>query len=214
PFAARTQSAFRSEMALPGHEVHLDPDASGIFEQDRVVAGSEPPVLRRGHDLRTQLVDDQRVHRIDGLSAPRPEAQGVQARAPLIEGSPVLRLRIGSHEDTGAPPDAVDDLVGVDQRLHVEEVAQLLPERDAGRVPHRELDVRDAVDLDAHGDGALRTPTGDSSVGPTTGTRVDRSPIRTGDLAYRRWPRTPAAGSGSGGLSGPFRRAAAAAPAR
>jgi hypothetical protein len=97
----------------------------------------------------------------------------VETGAPLIEGPEILRLRIGPHEDAGAPADAVDDLVGVDQRPHVEEMAQLLPERDAGRVPHRELDVRDAVDLDAHGDRASRTAPDDSSATPLIGNRAE-----------------------------------------
>jgi hypothetical protein len=38
-----------------------------------------------------------------------------------------------------------------DEGLHPQEVAELLPERDtAARFAHRHLDVRDAVDLDAH----------------------------------------------------------------
>src|SRR5262249_33871475 len=80
-------------------------------------------------------------------------AEMVQARAALIEGPQVLRLRVGAHEDTGAAPDAVDDFVSLDERLHAEEVAERLPERDADRVADGQLDVRNAVDLDAHEQG-------------------------------------------------------------
>src|SRR5262249_41294087 len=95
PFAAGTEPAFRSEVTLPGHEFHLDRDAFGIFEQDRVVAGSEPAVFGRVHDLRTQLVDDE-GDRVDVLAPPRAEAQMVQTGATLIEGAAVLRIRIGA----------------------------------------------------------------------------------------------------------------------
>jgi hypothetical protein len=42
------------EMPAPRHEVHLDADAVGVFEQHRVVAGLEAVLLRR--------VDDDRAY--------------------------------------------------------------------------------------------------------------------------------------------------------
>src|SRR6184192_2214940 len=61
----------------------------------------------------------------------------------LVRADPEARSR-------GAAPDAVDDVVALDERPHLEEVAELLPEGDAARVGHRELDVRDTVEFDAH----------------------------------------------------------------
>src|SRR5207244_3190082 len=81
------------------------------------------------------------------------EAQVMQARAALIEPTAVLRLLVGAYQDPGADADAVDNLVRLDQRLHPEEVAEPLPERDAHRVADGELDVRDAVDVDGHRSG-------------------------------------------------------------
>ena len=56
-------------------------------------------------------------------------------------------------QDARAAPDAVDDAFALDQRLHLEEVAELLPERDTAlRIVHGELDVRDAIHFDGHRD--------------------------------------------------------------
>src|SRR5207249_2045487 len=52
----------------------------------------------------------------------------------------------------------VEDVVALDERRHREEMAELLPEGQAAfRIIDRELDVGDAIDLDAH--GLLHAPT-------------------------------------------------------
>src|SRR5512143_1054072 len=75
----------------------------------------------------------------------------MQAGAVLIEATAALLRRRAANQDAGAAADAVDDLVAPHQRLHVEEVAEPLPEgHAAGRVADGELDVGDAVDRNTH----------------------------------------------------------------
>ena len=100
----------------------------------------------RVDDPRVELVDQEAVDGVHVFALARAEAQVVQTRAVLVEGDIALVLRCPAHHDPGAAPDAVDDPLPLDERLHLEEVAELLPERNAGvRVPHGELDVGDAV---------------------------------------------------------------------
>ena len=102
---------------------------------------------------------------VDVLATARPKAEMVKTRAVLIEGAAARALRRSAHEDSGAAPDAVDDVLAPDERLHSEEVTELLPERDAAcGVVHGELDVRDAVHLDAHGP-VVPAGQGESTVG-------------------------------------------------
>ena len=74
----------------------------------------------------------------------------------LTEGVVAVVCRGPAHEDARSTPDAVDDVVALDERLHLEEVAELLPERDAAiGIVHRQLDVCDPIDLDTHFRGSF-----------------------------------------------------------
>src|SRR5947208_16347390 len=101
------------------------------------------------HDLRAELVGGKAMNRIDVAALARAEAEVVQPRAELVEGAAAPCLRVRAYEDPGAAPDAVDDVVALDERPHLEEVAELLPEGDAARVGHRELDDRELYAHDA-----------------------------------------------------------------
>src|SRR4030095_2276787 len=85
------------------------------------------------------------------VAARAAKAEVVQAGAVLIEGTAGVPMRRTSHQHAGAGADAVHAVLVPEQRLHPEEVAEPLPERDAARrVVHGELDVREAVQLDGH----------------------------------------------------------------
>src|SRR3989475_8403289 len=105
------------------------------------------------------------MDRVEVLATARAEAEMVQAGAVLIERAAVRALWRSAHEDSGAAADAVDDVLASDERLHAEEVTELLPERDAAcGVVHGELNVRHAVHLDAHAP-VVPAGQGESTVG-------------------------------------------------
>ena len=81
--------------------------------------------------MRVELVDQEAVDRVDVLAAARAEAEVMEAGAILVEALRALLRRRAAHQDAGAAADAVDDVVALDQRLHLEEVAELLPEGEA-----------------------------------------------------------------------------------
>ena len=150
-FSSGTETAFWPEVPLARDVIHLDANPVGILEQHGVVAGREVRgVLGRVHDRRSELVDDEAMNRLDVLTAAGAEAHVVKPCPQLVEAAAAFRLRIRAHEDTRPAPDAVDEVVALDERLHLEEVAELLPEGDARPVDHGELDVRHAVQFDAH----------------------------------------------------------------
>src|SRR5678815_3849481 len=83
--AAGAEPATRSEVALAGNVVHLDADAVGVLEEQRVVPRRElRAALGRVHDVRPELVHDEAVDRVDVLAAPRAEAEVMQPRAVLV----------------------------------------------------------------------------------------------------------------------------------
>src|SRR5262245_3348979 len=107
------------------------------------------------HDARLQLVDDEAVERVDVLATARAKAQVVKPGAILIEGGTALLTRCAAHQDTGAAADAVHDVRSLDQSLHRQKVAELFPEwHTAVGIADGELNVRDAVDFDAHGESS------------------------------------------------------------
>src|SRR5262249_38928503 len=137
--AARTEPALGPEMALSRHVVHLDADPVGILEEHRVVSGREARLLRRVDDARAQLVGNTPRDRVDVLSRAGAEAEMVEAGAALVEPAAAPRVLVGAHEDARAAADAVHDAVGLDERLHLEEVAKFLPEGDARGIDDGEL---------------------------------------------------------------------------
>src|SRR6185369_13436408 len=130
----------------------LDADAIGILEQHRVVARRElRSLLGRMDDARSELVDEKAIDRIDVRAAAGAKAEMMQAGTVLVELPVALLRRRATHQNAGAAADAVDDVRTLDQRLHRHEVAEALPERHAARgIVHRQLNVGDAVDLNAH----------------------------------------------------------------
>src|SRR5258706_5895311 len=130
-------------------------------------------------DPRPELLDEESVDRVDVVALACTETEVVQARAQLIERSPAVPVGDGAHQDAGTAADAIQRVVVADQRLHREEVTELLPERQTTRrVPHAELDVGDAVQLDAHGPSPSNSSVSDA--GRSRATR-GQSP------AGRRW---------------------------
>ena len=85
---------------MPGHVVHLQPDAVRILEEDGVVSRRPGSVLGRVDDRGAEIAH-QRVHGIDVGALARPEAQVVQPDATLDE--PLGR----DTESAGAMPIAV-----------------------------------------------------------------------------------------------------------
>src|SRR5882724_1082240 len=194
--SAGTQPATGPEMALAGDVVHLDADPVRIFEENRVVPRGELPVLRGMDDSRVELFEEVVMDRVDVLAAARAETEMVKAGAVLIERAAVRALWRSTHEDSGAAADGVDDVLAPDELLHPEEVTELLPERDAAcGVVHGELDVRDAVHLDAHAP-VVPAGQGESTVGalptltwsllPPSGPR-GRVPLERGPSPAPRW---------------------------
>src|SRR5688572_25010472 len=169
-------------------------------------------------DLRVELAAHELVDRVDLLAVARAEAEVVQPRAILIELAVALVGRCAAHQDAGAAADAVDDPLALDQRLHLEEVAELLPERAAAlRVVHGELDVGDPVELDGH-----RGPrqSGRAAILVCAHSAVTGAGVSGVDAAPERPSRrssissTSACGSGWSGNSSTSRFAAASASSR
>ena len=91
------------------------------------------------------------MHLVDVSALTRSKTQMVKTGSVLIESRAILTRRRSSNQNSGTAPDAVDDPFPSNQRLHPEEMAQILPERNAaGRVVDRQLNVRDSIDLYAH----------------------------------------------------------------
>src|SRR5262245_19769696 len=134
-------------MPLAGHMIHLDPDTIGILEQHRVVARREPrAVTGRMHDARAELLDDEAMDLVDVFPPPRAQAKVMKPAAQLVEGSAALPCGHRAHEYAGAAADAIDGVLVLDERPHLEKVTKLLPEREAAcGVVHRQLNVRNAV---------------------------------------------------------------------
>src|SRR4029077_8074626 len=104
------------------------------------------------NDPRGKLVDDETMDRVDVVPASSPEAEVVKTGAVLVEGGRGRLPRTSPDQDPRAAADAVDGRLVPDERLHPEEMTEPLPEGEGAiDVVHRELDVRDAVHLDAHG---------------------------------------------------------------
>src|SRR5688572_18725065 len=171
-------------------------------------------------DLRVELAAHELVDRVDLLAVARAEAEVVQPRAILIELAVALVGRCAAHQDAGAAADAVDDPLALDQRLHLEEVAELLPERAAAlRIVHGELDVGDPVELDGHrgplgGRAAILVcahwgVTGVAGVAGVAGMGAGTRPARRTSISV-----TSARGSGWSGNSSTRRLAAASASSR
>ncbi len=90
--ATFAEESSRPEMALARHVVHLDPDAVGILEEDRVVAGRELRQLGRMDDVGLELVDEEAMDLVDVLAAAGAKAEMVEPGAILVEATAVAVL--------------------------------------------------------------------------------------------------------------------------
>ena len=136
------------EQAAAGDEVHFQPDAVGILEDEVVVAGREVALQRAAVDggaHRSELVGDP----VDVLAAAGAEAEMMQADAVLHEAR--IRMFLGAALDAerGAAAHVIEEIVAVIDLLQAEEGQQLAIE-GARLLPlaDREDDVRHAVDFD------------------------------------------------------------------
>lgn len=149
--SVRTEAAFLAEMTLAGDEIHLDSEAIGILEQHRIVARGPAAFFGGMDNTSARMPRDKSVHGVDVVAASRAKAEVVESRGFLVEGPGALVGRGSSHDDARPRSDAVDGLVGTDQRFHLQEVTEVFPEGNALRgIVHRQLDMGNTVYFDAH----------------------------------------------------------------
>src|ERR1019366_10054016 len=114
---ARSNSRRSSrQQALPRNMVEFQPDAVGIFEQQRIVAGRPLILARRANDddpERTQKA----VQLVNVGALAGAKTQMVQADAVLLERATRVFGRRRADADRGASADAVVSRVGIDDRL-------------------------------------------------------------------------------------------------
>ena len=86
----------------------------------------------------------------------RAKAQMMKARPVLIVCTVPLLGRGSANQNARPAPNAIDDAVSLDEGLHLEEVAELLPEwHTPVRVLHGELDVGNSIDRNRHVSSSL-----------------------------------------------------------
>src|SRR6266700_766145 len=145
--ADQTSGERLSQQPLAGYVVELEPDAVGILEQQRIVAG-RPAVLARGADDPGVQREQEGVQFIDVRTLARPKAQMMQADALLLEGCAGMFRRGCADADRGAAADAIEGGVGIDDGRHAEKWQELAIERArALEIRRGEKNMRDAVDL-------------------------------------------------------------------
>ena len=147
-FSFIPKPTFRAKMPLSGHVVYFDPYAVRIFEEHGVVSRREVSVFGLVNDLRRLLGGHEFVNLVDIPSLARSKTQMVKTGSVLIESGAILARRRSSNQNPCTAPDAVDNAFAPNQRLHPQEMAQILPERNTAlRIVDRQLNVRDPVDL-------------------------------------------------------------------
>src|SRR5216683_3519274 len=136
------------EQALAGDEVHFQPDAVGVLEDEEIVARrpvalERPAVDMRAH--RAQLAGDL----VDILARACAEAEVMQADPVLHERRAGVLAGAALDAERGAAADVIEEVVAVIDLLHAEEGqqlgikgARLLPVAD------RQDDVRHTVHFD------------------------------------------------------------------
>jgi len=85
PRSISAQGALFAEVAFAGDEVHLDANPIGVFEEHRMVAGSEIPGLGRVKDVRIEFENRERVHGVDACVVARAEAEVVEPGTVLVK---------------------------------------------------------------------------------------------------------------------------------
>jgi hypothetical protein len=83
-FASLYPSYRLPQQPLPRHVIEFEPDAVGVFEQDRVISRRPLILARRADDVCTERLEEA-VQFIDVGALSRAEAQMMQADAPLLE---------------------------------------------------------------------------------------------------------------------------------
>jgi len=139
-----------AEVPLSRHVVHFDPYPVRVFEENGIVSGCEVSIFGLV-DYPSRLLGGHEVMNLVDVSAlARSKTQMVKTGSVLIESGAILARRRSSNQNPCTAPDTVDNAFAPNQRLHPQEMAQILPERNAAlRIVDRQLNVRDPVDLDS-----------------------------------------------------------------
>ena len=96
--------------------IELQPDAVGIFEQQRIISRRPLILARRANDRHTVRTQEA-VQFVNVGALAGAKTQMVQADAILLERSSGVLGRRRPDRDRGAAADAIIDGVGIDDRL-------------------------------------------------------------------------------------------------
>src|SRR2546423_209690 len=145
----RVEAGALLEQPLAGDGIDLEPDAVGIEERERVVAGRPRSLLGGADHSRAEILQEA-VEGVDLLAAARAKAAMVQAGAQRVVRL-VRVARVGPRDrDRGAAAQVVDEVVLAMDDLQAEPGHQLVIEGDAlPKATHAQLNVGDSVDLHA-----------------------------------------------------------------
>ena len=127
--------------------IELQPDAVGIFEQQRIISWRPLILAWRANDRHTERTQEA-VQLVNVGALAGAKTQMVQADAVLLERSASVLGRRRPDRDRGAAADAIVDGVGIDDRLQPQKRQQLAVEF-AGTFEIRcgQENMRDAVDF-------------------------------------------------------------------
>src|SRR5450631_60985 len=136
-----------TQKPLSRNVVELQPDAVGIFEQQRIIS-RRPLILARRANDRHAVRTQEAVQLVNVGALAGAKTQMVQADAVLLERSAGVLGRRRPDRDRGAAADAIIDGVGIDDRLQPKKRQQLAVEF-AGTFEIRcgQENMRDAVDF-------------------------------------------------------------------
>jgi len=126
--ASPAEFACRSaQKPLSRNMVELQPDAVGIFEQQRIISRRPLILARRANDRHTERTQEA-VQLVNVGALAGTKTQMMQADAILLERRAGVLGRRRSDRDCGATADAIIDGVGVDDRLQPKKRQQLAVE--------------------------------------------------------------------------------------
>src|SRR4051794_2288344 len=127
--------------------VELEPDAVGVFEQDRIISRRPLILTRRADDLRTERLE-KAVQLVDVGALAGAEAEMMQTDALLFERRAFMFGGRRTDADRGTAADAIIGRLGVDHRFQPEKRQQLTIKFEGTFVIRgREKNMRDAVDF-------------------------------------------------------------------
>src|ERR1700722_20215521 len=107
--------------------IELQPDAVGVLEQQRIVAGRPIVFARRADDVDAERTEEA-VQFVDVGALAGAEAEMMQADATLRESGSGVFGRGPTDTERGASADAVEEFIAVDHRLQAEKRQQLAVE--------------------------------------------------------------------------------------